>query len=95
MQMNRYFICCEKCFETICKRNTKAAKLWMDFCAFHLQERGLVILHSSDFPELRILEKMGFLISTDQKNSLAIRVHGQMRTTEGDNFFCVKGGRHE
>lgn len=95
MQMNKYFICCEKCFEKIGKRNTKAAKLWMEFCAMRLQEGGIVVLQSADFPELRVLETMGFLVSTDQHNSLAVQVNGHMNTEEGEHFFCVKEGRHE
>ena len=93
--MTKYFICCQKCFEKIGKHNTKAAKLWMDFCAIHLEESGLIILKSVDFPELRTLETLGFLVSTDHENYLYIRVKGHMTTTIGEHFFCVKEGRHE
>lgn len=67
----------------------------MDFCAMRLQNGHPVILKSPDFPELRILEMLGFLISTDQQNCLAVRVNGHMNTVAGEVFFCVKEGRHE
>ena len=95
MKMSKYFVCCEKCFETIGKRNTRAARLWMDFCAMRLQNGQPVILKTPDFPELRILEMLGFLVSTDQQNCLAVRVNGHMNTLAGEHFFCVKEGRHE
>jgi len=94
MQMSKYFICCEKCFETIGKKNTKAARLWMDFCAMKLQNGEVVEIETQDFPELRVLENLGFLISTEKKNSLAVRIKGHMSTEEGEHFFCVKEGRH-
>ncbi len=95
MQMTKYFICCEKCFETIGRRNTTAARLWMDFCAMRLENNGVVVLDTVDFPELRLLETLGFVVSTDQDHSIAIRVNGCMNTETGEPFFCVKEGRHE
>ncbi len=88
-------MCCEKCFETIGKRNTRAAKIWMDVCCMHLNTGKVVFLKNQDFPELRVLEMLGFLISTDQQNGLAIRVNGHMSTEDGEHFFCVKEGHHE
>ena len=67
----------------------------MDFCAMRLQKGEVVILRTPDFPELRVLETMGFLVSTDQHNCLAVRVNGHMSTLDGEHFFCVKEGRHE
>lgn len=93
--MSKYFICCEKCFETIGKRNTRAAKLWMDFCAAILEYGKVILIQSPDFPELRVLETMGFLVSTEHSNSLAVKVNGHMNSEDGENFFCAKEGRHE
>jgi len=95
MKMNDYFVCCEQCFEVIGKRNTRAARLWMDLCSMILESGEPVFFLSSDFPELRVLETLGFLVSTDLDDSLAIRIHGHMSTLDGEHFFCVKEGRHE
>lgn len=95
MKMSKYFICCEQCFEAIGKRSTRAAKMWMDFCAMRLNKGEVVVIRTPDFPELRTLENLGFLVSTDQLNTLAVCVNGHMTTEDGEHFFCVKEGRHE
>ncbi len=94
MNMSKYFICCEQCFETIGRRSTNAARLWMDFCAMKLSEGSVVELDMSDFPELRVLETLGFLVSTDRLNTIAVRVNGHMSNQDGEHFFCVKEGQH-
>ncbi len=95
MQMSKYFVCCEQCFETIGKRNTRAARLWMDLCAMRLATSEVFTLKTLDFPELRVLETLGFVVSTDKPQSIAIRIKGHMNTEDGQSFFCVKEGRHE
>lgn len=93
--MTKYFICCEKCFEEIGKKNTRAARLWMDFCAVRLEKGSPVLLENQDFPELRVLETLGFLTSTDLQDSLSVRINGHMNTEDGDHFFCAREGRHD
>jgi hypothetical protein len=95
MPASNYFICCEQCFEAIGRRNTNAARLWMDLCAMRLATSEVFTLKTSDFPELRILETLGFVVSTEKPQSLAIRLKGHMNTVGGEDFFCVKAGRHE
>lgn len=67
----------------------------MDFCALGLAEGEVVLLETNDFPELRVLENLGFVVSTDRFKEIAVRVQGHILTSEGEHFFCVKGGRHE
>lgn len=94
MNSNKYFICCEKCFETIGRTNTRAARIWMDFCAMYL-ENGLFGL-DFDFGEIGVLERLGFLVSYENPDSsLAIRVKGHMNSVTGEHFFCVKEGCHD
>ena len=98
MSPNRYFICCEQCFEDIGRRNTRAAKFWMDFCAYQL-EVGSVFALTSElekyyFSEINTLEKLGFLVSTDGDDEILIRARGYMNTEEGEPFFCVRNGLH-
>ena len=93
--MSKYFICCEKCFETIGKRNTVAARFWMDLCAMSLNKGQPVILETKDFPELRVLETLGFVVSSDRLKTIAVRVNGHCHTDDGQPCFCLQGGEHE
>ena len=94
MNMNNSFVCCEQCFKTIGKRNVRAARLWLDFCAMKLQKGDYIYLKPQDFPELRVLETLGFLMSTDTDESIVVRVNGYMHTDDGAHFFCVKEDEH-
>jgi hypothetical protein len=94
MTMSKYFICCEKCFETIGKHNTRAAKLWMDLCAMKLETNDILRFKTPDFPELRVLERQGFLTSTDEENCIAVKINGHMNSITGEHFFCVQDGLH-
>jgi len=93
--MSKYFVCCEECFESIGKRNTNAARFWMDLCALRLKKGEVFTLKTLDFPELRALELLGFLVSTDKNSEIAVRIKGHCHTAEGQVFFCLKEGRHE
>ena len=88
-----YFICCERCFESIALISPRAAKLWMDFCAYHL-ELGIVALDEKKLPEVELLESLGFLLTTDTDDLTLIRVEGEMKTEEGEPFFCKNNGLH-
>ncbi len=91
---SKYFVCCADCFESIGKRSTSAARLWMDLCALECQY-GLVNLKGVDNPCLRTLEHLGFLTTTDRPKHVTIRLKGRMVTEEGQPFFCCKEGLHE
>lgn len=93
MLMSKYFICCEDCYAAICKKSIKAAKLWMQLCAVKMT-KDVFVLENNDFPELRILENMGFLVSTDQYKSLSIKTRDFKLTEDDQPFFCVQDGRH-
>lgn len=95
MQMSKYFACCERCFETIGKRSTNAAKLWLDLCALRLIRGDIMSIDLPDFPELRALETLGFVVSTDQPQKIIVKVKGHCLTEDGQDFFCVMGGDHE
>ncbi len=95
MKMSRYFVCCEQCFEAIGKRNTKAAKAWMEICAAGMTSGEIFSSTTRETPEVRALELMGFIVTTDRGDSIAIKVKGHMKGLNGDHFFCLKGGRHE
>ena len=94
MKMTRYFTCCEKCFQTIEKRNSKAANAWMHLCLLHLT-KGLNLAVFKDKPEIRALEILGFIVSTDFQTSISIKIKGHIMTDDGEHFFCAKGGHHD
>jgi len=92
--MSKYFVCCEKCFEKISRRSTNAAKWWMDLCTTHLNNSEKTITVIGDNPNLRLLETLGFLVSTETDDCIYINVKGHMRSEDGEHFFCPKGGMH-
>lgn len=94
MKMSKYIICCQSCFDDIAKKSTTSARLWMDFCAARMENQMPLQLKGPDCPQIRILEQMGFLISTDRKNSISIKVNGYMNTEDGEHYFCLKQGNH-
>lgn len=63
----------------------------MDLCAVHLKE-GIVHLRTQDFPELRTLELMGFLVSTEEPQNILVKINGHRHTDDGQDVFCVKEG---
>jgi len=93
METSKYFICCERCFESICRESTRAAKVWMDYCA-HQLSIGQTI-KAQDSPEIKKLEVMGFIVSTEIDTGLLIRVNGHMNTMDGEHYFCVKAGHYD
>lgn len=94
MQMTNYFICCEACFERIGKRNTNAARLWMDLCALRMKHGDRVVVTSPELPELRQLETLGFIVTTEFKEKLGIYIKGHILSEDGQDFFCIEGGNH-
>lgn len=94
MPMSKYFICCEKCFEEIAKTDTSASKLWMDICNNTIIDKSNVCA-LKDFPELRRLELMGFIITTDVEDFIEIKLIGLTKTPEGEDFICGKDGKHD
>lgn len=94
MMMNKYTMCCERCFQTIAQHDTVAAKIWMDFC-FYVAENGQILkLKHVDFPELRSLENFGFLVSTDHEDAILVQLKGNLKTNSGDLWFCINGDVH-
>lgn len=93
MTTEKYYICCEKCLETIAKHSTSAAKFWMDLCSCH-KENGPLVFMYNESDEVKELEKLGFLISTETKNGLLVQAVGTI-CTKGEVFFCAKMCDHQ
>ena len=79
---------CEKCFESIGKKNTAAARIWTDLCLLHVKHRSVLVLKCQDFEELRLLELLEFVTSTEKSCTLHVKVHGERHDEEG-TFFCL------
>lgn len=89
MKMSNHFVCCERCFETIAKKSTTAAKLWLDLCAIKLAIGEIVSFRGQDFAALRSLEIMGYICSTERLDHILIKIHGHRTTENGQDFFCL------
>ncbi len=86
MKMSKPGLCCEKCFAKIAKRNTKAARIWLNLC--EIQKTSSVFgIYMPDIPEFRVLEKLGFITSTETNEMILIKVHGKKVDSLG-LFFC-------
>jgi hypothetical protein len=91
MKMSKPGLCCDSCFEMIAQESTRAARLWLDLCELQLHSRifGLLI---NDEISIRILETMGFILTTETPHMIVVKVNG-FSTQEDGSFFC--GGNCE
>lgn len=73
-----------------------AAGVWLDLCAIltqiDLTDNRVIMAKINDFPELRLLEKMGFVTTTDTNQFILIKMNGYK---PDEDCFCLKGGEHE
>jgi hypothetical protein len=92
--MSKYFVCCEECFHTLGKKKAKLVRLWMDLCTMYCAANRSVYLDEQIIPNLRNLENLGFVVSTECNNGLLIKVMGHCVSNEGERCFCIKGGDH-
>lgn len=88
-----YMICCEKCLESIGKRSTSAAKLWMNMCKSYEQDPDVMkLVGDIDSPELHCLEIMNFIITTEQSDCLMVKLNGY---DSAENMFCLDRCSHD
>lgn len=94
--MSNYSVCCDKCFETIAHRNSSSVKLWMDLCARAVKYGDVMEIHGkTESPELRVLELLQFIRTTDKPDYLVVKINGHVKDDNGNDFFCLMGGSHE
>lgn len=87
MPMSKPGLCCDKCFEMIARRHTASAKLWLDLCELQLYSHVFAI-KSQDFEMLRLLEVLGFIVTTDTPDYIIVKVKGKKYDGKGA-FFCT------
>lgn len=80
--------CCEKCLEKIAKLSASVGRTWLDLC--HLQNNSAKLLFSEDNPNLELLERLGFLVSCETPEHIAVRLLNRINA-DGHSIFCVEG----
>lgn len=86
--MADYAMCCDECFDRISKRSTNAASLWLDLCCLFTRVGGIIRFESSANSYIRMLELLGFVVSTDAGNYVAVKLAGQKKLADGQDYFC-------
>lgn len=99
MKMNNYCVCCANCLADIAKRDTAAARLWMDLCVLGLQRGSLLAIRDDEqeHPFVRaalLLEQMGFILTTDQAEDIIVRLNGLTLTKQDEPVYCLKQCSH-
>jgi hypothetical protein len=87
MQMSKPGLCCDDCFAVLAKTNTKAARLWLDLCEAQRRYGVFGLVTSDTTPSMLLLERMGFIITTDTRDLIIVKVRGEMDGQDGF-FFC-------
>lgn len=75
-------ICCDDCFHQIAKQSTNAARLWTELCSIG----SYSAICDYDFPELTLLESMGFITSIEDLHydeGILVRINGKKAA-----YFC-------
>ena len=89
MKMSNISPCCDACFDLIARKSPSAAKLWLNLCDIQVLI-GMFGYTGEDFHTLRILEKYGFVLTTDTPDFIYIKVLGERADPMGV-YFC--GGK--
>ena len=93
MMMSEQRYCCDRCFDSIGRRSVDAARLWLDLCELaQSSDPTLVWINTEPSPSLRVLEVMGFLVTTETDTQTRIRIKGESSDETGI-YFC--GGECE
>lgn len=87
--MSKPGICCDNCFGLIARRSTSAARLWLDLCDLQMNSQ-MFGLRTQDFPTLRLLETLGFILTTEIPGIIMVKVQGRHDDPLG-TYFC--GGK--
>lgn len=92
--MTDYFVCCGECFKQIAQANTNAARLWMDLCALSLIKGQYISFKSTEIDEVRALENLRFIVTTEQKERIIFRIEGLNKTHNNETIFCINKDDH-
>lgn len=86
-------ICCNECFKNIAQKDTRAARLWLDLCAYFVKLEGVFKLKETKIPwtisHFRNLEKLGFISTSDGPDAVNVRVNGYGIIEIDDEEMCL------
>lgn len=77
------------------KTNTSAAKIWMDLCALQEKHGPRVPIKGNGFSELAVLEKMGFIVTTETDGYVVVKVQGGELDEDCETFYCINRNEHD
>lgn len=89
-----YFAICETCFETIQRHNPVAGHVWIDLCGKAMNLCQIIGVFNPDGEDIRVLEKLGFCVSTETDSAGYIKLKGHS-IIDGKHTFCAKDGNHD
>lgn len=93
MKMTEYEACCEKCLQRIGNESPNAARFWMDLCrSYDVEKDSITLAH--DIPEIRSLENLGFLVSTERNRNVVAKLCG-IHLAGNEKFFCLGWHQHD
>ena len=87
MNMNDERLMCSFCFEALAKKNPDLARLYDNLCSAQKHPSIPFLKVEQDFPNLRNLELMGMIVTTDAFHYILARVKEKKMSKE-DSFFC-------
>lgn len=92
-------LCCDKCFERVAKKNVSSARMWLDLCRVSEEEGDYFALMDTQYfdigcLELRVLENLGYITTTESSNMLRLRMNGR-RQDDAATYFCAEGGHDD
>lgn len=82
--------CCDECVFWIARKDPSLAKFWMDICNISSNFGPLFGLQYSLNDQIRDLELLDFIDTTDTKMCILIKMKGKKQDTQG-SYFC--GGK--
>lgn len=96
-------ICCSECFEHIARKDSAAARLWLDLCDYFVKFSGNFKLREHNVPatiqHFKSLESLRFLDTLDGPESVVIRMNGHEVLESGEqginlDTFCIDRHQH-
>lgn len=89
VKMNRAGICCEKCFASIARKSTKAAKLWLDLCEMNTDHLNIFYMTQPLTAPINLLELDGFIELNKTPSIVKIKINGKHKDESGV-YFCLE-----
>lgn len=89
-------VCCCSCFNILKQEcGVTVAEIWREFCTHPewIFAENIIPMHGTDIPELRSLEKMGYIKTHEIKDFILIKLLGEKQDCMNQSLYCP-GGNH-